>query len=166
VIGVVGVAPGRRAEDPKVAALREARCLNPRPQDVRDEAFRTQGFFDARDVVQVKYEMVRRVKAEGMPVSDAAAAFGYSRPSFYEAAAALARAGLDGLVPAKPGPRGAHKLNDEVCAFVEHQLAADPAARIPDLIAPIQARFGVRVHPRSVERALSRYRQQRSKSGD
>jgi transposase len=156
----------RRSEDPKLTALREARCLNPRPQDVTDEAFRTQEFFDARDVVQVKYEMVRRVRAEGMSVTDAAAAFGYSRPSFYEAAAALERAGLDGLVPAKPGPRAAHKLTDEICGFVDERLTADPALRIPDLITPILDGFGVRVHPRSVERALGRYRAQRSKSGD
>jgi transposase len=114
--------------------------------------------------VQVKYEMVRRVRAEGVSVTDAAAAFGYSRPSYYQAAAALEQAGLDGLVPAKPGPRRGHKLSDEVCAFADAQLAGDPALRVIDLIAPIQARFGVHVHPRSVERALTRYREQRSKS--
>ena len=92
--------------DPKQAALAETRCLNPHPEQVRDEAFLASEFFDARDLVQVKYEMVRRVKAEGAPVTSAAAAFGYSRPSYYEAAAALERSGLEGLVPARPGPRG------------------------------------------------------------
>ena len=154
----------QRAEDPKVTSLHAARCLNPRPQDVRDEAFLSQEFFDARDVVQVKYEMVRRVTTDAMSVTDATAAFGYSRPSYYEAAAALERAGLDGLVPAKPGPRHAHKLSEQVCAFADEQLTADPTLRVKDLLAPIQARFGMRVHPRSVERALSRYREQRSKS--
>ena len=55
----------RRAEDPKVAALREARALNPQPDTVTDEAFLAEEFLDARDLVQVKYEMVRRVRAEG-----------------------------------------------------------------------------------------------------
>jgi transposase len=157
---------GRRqsGEDPKVASLREARCLNPRPQDVTDEAFLSQEFFDARDVVQVKYEMVRRVRADGSSVTAAAAAFGYSRPSYYEAAAALEQAGLDGLVPAKPGPRRGHKLSEEVCAFADRRLATDPALRVKDLIDLIEARFGVRVHPRSIERALTRYRERRSKS--
>src|SRR4029453_2395597 len=102
---------GRRrvSEDPKVAALREARCLNPHPEAVTDEVFTSQGFFDARDAVQVKYEMVRRVRVAGVSVSAASEAFGYSRPSFYEAATALDGQGLDGLVPAKPGPRGGHK---------------------------------------------------------
>ena len=154
----------RPVEDPKVAALRASRCLNPRPQDVRDEAFLSQEFFDARDVVQVKYEMVRRVKAEGMSVTDASAAFGYSRPSYYQAAAALAESGLEGLVPARPGPRGGHKLTDQVLAWAEQQLAADPALKAAGLAGPIAEEFGVRVHPRSVERALTRYREQRSKS--
>src|SRR5947207_4025983 len=89
--------------DPKETALAAARCLNPHPEQVRDAEFLSSEFFDARDVVQVKYEMVRKVKAEGAPVAAAAAAFGYSRPSYYEAAAALERSGLEGLVPARPG---------------------------------------------------------------
>ena len=62
------------SEDPKVAALREARCLNPHPEGVTDAAFRSQEFFDARDAVQVKYEMVRRVRVDGDSVTAAAAA--------------------------------------------------------------------------------------------
>ena len=78
----------KRKLDPKAAALAETRTLNPRPETVRDEQFGSSEFFDARDVVQVKYEMVRRVRVDGAPVTAAAAAFGFSRPSFYEAAAA------------------------------------------------------------------------------
>ena len=152
------------SEDPKVASLRESRCLNPHPEHVTDEAFLTQDFFDARDTAQVKYEMVRRVSTEAMTVTAAAAAFGYSRPSYYQAAAALDKAGLAGLVPAKPGPRGRHKLTDEVCAFAEQQLASDPGLSTADLAGVIEARFGVHVHPRSIERALARYREQPSKS--
>ncbi|HVB45463.1 MAG TPA: helix-turn-helix domain-containing protein [Streptosporangiaceae bacterium] len=151
-------------EDPKVTSLRAARCLNPHPEDVTDELFAAGEFFDARDVVQVKYEMVRQVKAGGAPVTQAAAAFGYSRPSYYEAAAALERAGLDGLVPARPGPRGGHKLTEQILAWAEQQLAADPALRPAQLAGPIEAAFGVRAHPRSVERALARYRERHSKS--
>ena len=78
----------RGRTDPKVEALRAARTLNPRPEAVHDEQFGASGFFDARDLVQVKYEMVRRVQVDGASVVGAAAAFGFSRPSYYEAAAA------------------------------------------------------------------------------
>ena len=153
-----------RPEDPKVAALREARALNPRPDAVTDEAFLAEEFLDARDLVQVKYEMVRRVRAEGQPVSVAAAAFGFSRPSWYAAAEALDAEGLPGLLPERPGPRRAHKLTDEIVAFVRGQLDADASLRPGDLVEVIAQRFGVRVHPRSIERAIARA--ERSKSPD
>jgi transposase len=145
-----------RGEDPKVAALRAERSLNPRPEAVRDERFAESEFFDARDLVQVKYEMVRRVRVDGDAVSRSAAAFGFSRPSFYEAADALRDGGMAALVPARPGPRRAHKLTDEVVAFARERLVADPSLRSADLVEAIAARFGVRVHRRSVERALAR----------
>lgn len=146
----------RRDDDPKDQALRAERSLNPRADAVRDEQFCASGFFDARDLVQVKYEMVRRVRVDGEPVTRAAASFGFSRPSFYEAAAALDAGGLAGLVPARPGPRRAHKLTEEVVAFARERRVAQPALRSADLVDAIAERFGVRVHRRSIERALAR----------
>ena len=146
----------KRKLDPKAAALVETRTLNPRPEAVRDEQFGSSEFFDARDVVQVKYEMVRRVRVDGAPVTAAAAAFGFSRPSFYEAAAAVDREGLGGLVPAKPGPRGPHKLTDEVIVYAQQLREQDPGLGSAQLAAAIAAKFAIRVHPRSVERALAR----------
>jgi transposase len=150
--------------DPKEAALAATRCLNPHPEQVTDPAFLASEFFDARDAVQVKYEMVRKVKADGVPVTAAAAAFGYSRPAYYEAAAALDRSGLEGLVPARPGPRGPHKLTGQILTWAEQQLAASPGLRPAQLVPLIEESFGVRVHPRSVEKALARRRERHSKS--
>ena len=154
------MSPRGQTEDPKVSALRDSRCLNPHPEQVNDPTFLGEEFFDARDVVQVKYEMIRRVSVDGESVTAAAAAFGYSRPSYYAAAAALADAGLEGLVAAKPGPHGGHKLTETVLGWAEEQLDADPDLRPAGLVEPIAERFAVRVHPRSVERALARRREQ------
>ncbi len=84
----------RRRQDPKEEALRAARALNARPEAVVDREFASSEFLDARDLVQVRYEMVRRVRQEGETVSGAASAFGFSRPSWYAAANALDEAGL------------------------------------------------------------------------
>src|SRR5919108_5757333 len=146
----------RGGTDPKEQALRAERCLNPRAEAVRDEQFARSEFLDARDLVQVKYEMVRRARVEGEPVSRAAEAFGFSRPSFYAAQAALDQGGLAGLVPARPGPKRAHKMTGEVVAFAREQLAVDPTLSSQALVELIAERFGVRVHRRSVERALTR----------
>lgn len=145
-----------RPRDAKVDALAEQGCLNPHPEQVQDPAFVADDFFDARDVVQVKYEMVRRVRVDRQPVSHTAAAFGYSRPSFYEAQAAVERGGLAALVPKKRGPRHAHKLSAEVVAFLLELRDAEPTLRTVDLAQRVQERFGRKVHARSVERALAR----------
>ena len=93
--------------DDKEASLRRHHALNPRPEEVNDAAFSSgNAFFDPRDLVQVKYEMLRRAREEGSTVSQAAASFGFSRPSFYEAQAAYGSAGLPGLLPQRPGPNG------------------------------------------------------------
>ena len=67
-------------------------------------------------------------------------------------------------MPARPGPRGGHKLTEQILAWAEEQLAADPGLRPAQLAGPIEESFGVRVHPRSVERALARRRERHSKS--
>ena len=148
--------------DAKLEALRQQGCLHPHPERVTDPLFVGADFFDGRDLVQVKYEMVRRVQVEAQPVGQSARAFGFSRPSFYQAQAALEREGLAGLVPKKKGPRRAHKLNAEVMAFVQQQLAQEPSLRSSDLAARVRERFGLQVHPRSIERALGRAKKKRA----
>ena len=66
------------------------------------------------------------VVEEGAPVTDTAAAFGYSRPAYYAAASALEYSGLEGLVPGKPGPRGGHKLTGRILTWPLDQLAPSP----------------------------------------
>jgi transposase len=153
----------RRHQDPKEESLRAVRALNPRPEAVTDPAFAESEFLDPRDLVQVRYEMVRRVRAEGETVSAAAASFGFSRPSWYAAAAALDEGGLPGLLRARPGPRRAHKLTGEIVAFLSAALAEDPALRAAELAGRVEESFGVMVHPRSVERALERARRPKSR---
>ena len=145
------------AADDKAAALRRHHALNPRPDAVTDPAFvGADPFFDCRDLVQVKYEMLRRAREEGQPVSRAAAAFGFSRPSFYAAQASFETAGLLGLVPRRPGRRRAHKLSEPIVEALAAARAADPSLSSADLAALSQERFGIGVHRRSVERALAR----------
>ncbi len=141
--------------DGKAAALRQYGAVNPRPETVTDDAFRADDFFDPRDLVQVKYEMVRRVQTEGQSVTQTAAAFGFSRPSFYQAQRALAEAGLAGLLPQRRGPHGPHKLQGDVLAFLEQARAEQPRPRARQLAERIQQRFGVSLHPRTIERVLA-----------
>ena len=141
--------------DAKDEALREHGVRNPRPEDVEDPLFREGGFFDPRDLVQVKYEMVRKVEIDGAPVTRAAAEFGFSRPTFYEARKAVEEEGLPGLIPKKRGPRGGHKITEEVLSFLVAARQEEPGLGAEELARRVAARFGRDVHPRTVQRALS-----------
>ncbi|MGW3957801.1 helix-turn-helix domain-containing protein [Streptomyces sp. NPDC004752] len=142
--------------DPKEEALRATRTLNPRPEAVVDEVFTASEFCDPRDLVQVKYEMVRRVRVDKVPAARAAREFGFSRQVYYDAAAALDAGGPAALVPGKPGPKGPRKLTDAVMEYVETRLAAEPSLRSKDLADAVAEKYGLSVHPRSIERALAR----------
>jgi len=148
--------PKKPPPDPKTLALRQQGCLNPHPEQVKNELFRTQVFFDPRDLVQVKYEMLRRVETEGLPVNRSAAAFGFSRPSFYQAQASFRQGGLPALLPQKRGPKQAHKLTADVLAFIRQTRQEDFSLRAAALASRLQDRYGITVHPRSIERALAR----------
>ena len=51
----------------KLDTLRQTGTLHPHPQAVTDPLFQDQPFFDARDLMQVKYEMLRKVEVDGRP---------------------------------------------------------------------------------------------------
>ena len=154
--GLVMAKPKPRRQDAKDAALARDGALNPRPEAVRDRLFNENPFFDPRDLVQVRYEMVRRHQVDSLPISDAADVFGVSRPTFYKAKSALADHGLAGLVPQRRGPKDGHKISTEVLAFVEELKAAAPDLTLMQCIAAIAGRFGISLHRRSLERALTR----------
>jgi len=102
----------------KAEALLDEGTLNRAPEKVRDPKFREGEFFDPRDAVQVKYEMLRRVSIENAPVTEASDEYGVSRPTYYQAKANFDEAGVAGLVPKKRGPHGPHKIRGEVLTFL------------------------------------------------
>jgi transposase len=121
---------------------------------VRDPLFISgSSFFDPRDLVQVKYELLRRVRVDGYSVSDATTLFALSRPTFYAAQSALEQSGISGLLPAPTGPRHAHKLTDEVITLLQPLAKTLSPA---ELAVWLQEQRNLSVHPRSIERALAR----------
>jgi transposase len=141
--------------------LRLDGALNRHADQVTDPVFGAHEFFDARDLVQVKYEMLRRVEIDAQPVTPTAAAFRLSRPSFYQAQRAFQQRGLAGLLPRKRGPHGGHKLTTEIVTFLQQARARDASLRPVDLAQHVAQRFAITVHPRSIERALERQEKKR-----
>ena len=138
----------------KQRMLRNNDTLNPHPDGVHDPLFQENAFFDADDLLQVKYEMLRRVHSDGWTVTCAADSFGFSRVSYYKADRALREDGLNGLLPHKRGPKGAHKLTEAVLDYVRTIRSEETDLSFEELIERIAQRFGIRVHQRTLERAL------------
>jgi transposase len=146
-----GVPAGR---DRKRSALAQDGTLNPAPEKVRDPKFQEDGFFDPRDIVQVKYEMLRRASVEKASVTEVSEEYGVSRPTYYQAKADFDEGGMAGLVPKKRGPRGPHKIQGEVSAFLTAQISPGEPIRARELAKSLQKEFGLDVHPRTIERAV------------
>jgi transposase len=144
-----------RPDNPKEKFLRESGALNTHP--VTDALFSESDFFDPRDLVQVKYEMLRKVHMENEPVSNAVATFGFSRPSFYKISTDYQREGIAGLLPRKRGPRSGHKITEEVLGFIKEICTVEQPMSTSAVLQEVEKRFGIRVHRRSLERALHRY---------
>ena len=136
-------------------------CIRDSASAVRDPAFQNSDFFDPHDLVQVRYEMLRRVHVEGVSIAQTVTQFGLTRPTFYKLQADFRRAGLTGLLPAKRGPHGPHKLTAEVWRIIEQARQEQPERNTADLVALIQQQCGVQVHPRTVERAIARSKKKR-----
>lgn len=141
-------------KDAKSDALAAEGTLNSAPEKVGDPKFSGSEFFDARDAVQVKYEMLRRVLVENASVTQATQEYGVSRPVYYQAKTNFDETGIAGLVPKKRGPHGPRKIQGEVRAFVQQKVVAGEPLRARELAAAIKREFGIAVHPRTIERTI------------
>jgi transposase len=147
--------------DPKAHFLAQCGALHPHPQRVQDSVFHGSTFFDSRDLVQVRYEMVRRFRVDGQAAIPVARSFGVSRQLLYLLVQAFQEHGLPGLFPSKRGPKAAHKCTDEVLAFVHVRLAESPCLTADALLRDIQQRLGIHLHRRTLQRHLQRLEKKR-----
>jgi len=148
--------PAKKSKRSKAEVLLEEGTLNPTPEKVRDPKFQQDEFFDPRDSVQVKYEMLRRVSLENASVTEASEEYGFSRPTYYQTKTSFEEAGISGLVPKKRGPRGPHKIQGEILAFLNTRLVPGEPIRARELAELIRKEFGLDVHPRTIERAVKK----------
>ena len=140
------------SRESRQAALERAGLVHPRAGEVTAEVFCSgTAFFFAADKVQVKYEMLRARLVDGLPVSEAAAAHGYSRAAFYLVAAAFDQSGMAGLIDERRGRRGPVKLRPEIVDFIAE--ADGSGAQIAEQVAD---RFEVLLHRRTIERVRGR----------
>jgi len=126
--------------------------LNHRADTVSSELFSKSHFFDAHDLIQVKYEMLRAVEKEERNVSSTAEEFGFSRVSFYQVKKDFDENGIAGLIPKKRGPKGSRKINQSDIEFAKRLVATHTKAQI---VMRLKEERGVEISKRTLERQLT-----------
>jgi len=132
--------------------MRENGTFNHHADTVSAEIFSGSQFFDAHDLIQVKYEMLRAVEKENLDVSSASASFGFSRVSFYQIKKVFDENGVVGLIPKKRGPKGSRKLNGDDVEFAKNLVNTHTKAQI---LKRLREERGVEISKRTLERQLS-----------
>jgi transposase len=145
----------------KRAQLRKAGLLHPQPESVRDPLFE-QEFFDAEDLLQVRYEMLRAHIVGGDAIRAICRRFGISRQTFYNLQAKFRSQGTAGLLPNRPGPKGPRKLTAEVVAHVSELLDSEQEPSTKGLLEEIRGRFGVGLHRRTLEKLVRELRRKKN----
>jgi transposase len=155
----------KKSNNDKVKKLKEQGALNLHPEKVKDKYFLDSAleFFDPNDLVQIKYEMLRFVEKEGVSVTDAVKKFGFSRPAFYQVQSQFKQSGVAGFVREKSGPKSAHKLTPDIMKFIKERVKKGEPIRARKLVKLIKEQFNKDIHPRSIERAITRNEDKRGK---
>ena len=132
--------------------MRKNGSFNHRASKVNAEIFKNSLFFDAHDLVQVKYEMIRAVEKEHREVLSTATSFGFSRVSFYQIKKEFDEHGIVGLMPKKRGPKGSRKMNESDVEFARGLVDTHTKSQI---LLILKEERGIEISKRTLERQLS-----------
>jgi transposase len=141
-----------KKDDDKVKILKENGSFNRNAFSVASPLFQSNPYFDAKDLVQVKYEMLRAVKNNELSVSEASRQFGFSRTAYYKIERRFMEAGVDGLCLQKTGPKSPAKVTGDVLSFASDLKANHPDITNDEIIREIRTQKGVTIHKRSLQR--------------
>jgi transposase len=137
----------------KEKTLRENGTYNVNHKKVKSRLFESSQFFDARDIVQVKYEMLREVTQGGKSVTAVSEEYGFSRETLYENKRIFEKEGITGLLPKKKGPKGSHKLSGGE-SFINEYIAGKPEAKSSEVAEELEKQTGIKLHPRTIQRYM------------
>ena len=140
----------------KEDTLKKNGCFNNNYENVSASIFKSGPFFDKRDIVQVKYEMIRAVSKEEGSITEIADIYGFSRKSYYKINEAYEIGGLYALIPKKTGPKKPHKLTPEVLEFIDSYLIDHKNAKAQEISIQLETEKGIRIHPRTIYRYLEK----------
>lgn len=138
--------------------LQRARCLHQHPERVQDEYFTNQPeFFDPKDIVQVKYELLRRCEVEGKEVASACQDFGFSRTTYYKTHQAFFHGGLPHLMGKSRGRPHPIKLTEKVQGFLIAEKARNNKLSAREAAKMLKERYQVQLTERMIQYVWQHY---------
>ena len=140
----------------KTDILKKNGTYNKNHDSVKAADFQQGIFFDAEDLAQVKYEMLRSVAKGEYNVLEASARYGFSRQSYYSIKDGVDREGLSALIPKKTGPRQSYKLTENGQSFIDQYVETHPSAKSSEINEALKNETGICVHNRTVDRYISK----------
>ena len=138
----------------KVEHLRATRTYNERHDRVVDELFANSELFDPRDLLQVRYEIVRAVGGGESP-ERVAVRFGVSGMTARRYVGSMREGGLLALLPARKGPSGPRALGPRGEEFVDAYIVGHPSASGREVHEALEAALALGVSQRTVERRIA-----------
>ena len=138
----------------KVEHLRATHTYNEQHDKVTDELFANSELFDPRDLLQVRYEIVRAV-GRGESPEKVAARFGVSGMTARRYAGRMGEGGLSALLPARKGPGGPRALGAAGEEFVDAYVEGHPGASGREVHEALEAALAPGVSQRTVERRIA-----------
>ena len=80
----------------------------------------------------------------------------FGTDSIYEARENFRQDGIQGLLPEKRGPKKPRKLKPEVRRYLQELVGSEPGLKAVVLVQRVRRRFGIVLHPRTVEKAVQK----------
>ena len=139
----------------KEERLKSTHTFNPNYDKINDPTFASSDVLDTRDLLQVRYEMVRSVRIDKDSPKDVASRFGVSEATLRRHIRDLRDGGMIALVPDIRGPKGQHSLNDEEIQYIESYLVKHPDASGGQVHSALVQEKQSEVSKRTIERYLA-----------
>ena len=136
--------------------LKASNTFNPDYDKISDPKFSIDSIMDPRDLLQVRYELVRSVEYDNTPITHAAEEYGVSERTARRYIQSMKAGGLSALIPGKSGPSGPSVLKQEVCDFIDAYVASHPRASGKKVCDAIAQSMNISVGQRTVERYLQK----------
>ena len=136
--------------------LKKFGCINPSPEKVKDICFNSNSFFDPEDLMQVKYEMIRKVKTNESNVTQACRDFGFSRVSFYKILKIFDEFGISGFIPKTTGPTKGHKLTPEIHDYIKDIISKPMKISAKEISRIIKDVYSVELSIRTINRCITK----------